>query len=90
VLAGKTIEEVGDRYDGDLLRDHPKLDFASIAETAMFAVQACDDPDRVVHLSYGDWPARDHLKHITSFRGLRACDIAGFIGADAALPPDLV
>jgi len=90
VLAGETMEEVGDRYDGDLLGDHPKLNFTSIAETAMLAVRDCKDPDRIVHLSYGDWPAREYLKHITSFRGLRAYDIAKFIGADTTPPPDLV
>jgi len=90
VLAGRKIEEVGDRYDGDLLGDHPKLNFASITETAVLAVRAFDDPDRIVHLSYGGWPAREYLKHITSFRGLRAHDIAKFIGADTTLPPDLV
>lgn len=90
VLAGETMEEVGDRYDGDLLGDHPKLNFASIAETAVLAVRDFNDPDRIVHLSYGDWPAREYLKHITSFRGLRAYDIAKFIGADTTLPPDLV
>ena len=37
VLAGRTIEEVGDKYDGDLLGDHQRLNFASIAETAMLA-----------------------------------------------------
>ena len=56
----------------------------------MLAVRDFDDPDRIVHLSYGDWPAREYLKHITSFRGLRAYDIAKFIGADTTLPPDLV
>ncbi|HEX5643747.1 MAG TPA: hypothetical protein VFZ86_15650 [Thermoleophilia bacterium] len=90
VLAGETMEDVGDRYDGDLLGDHPKLNFASIAETAVLAVRDFNDPDRIVHLSYGDWPAREYLKHITSFRGLRAYDIAKFIGADTTLPPDLV
>ncbi len=90
VLAGRTKEEVGDKYDGDLLGDHPKLNFASIVETAVIAVRDFDDPDRTVHLSYGDWPAREYLKHITSFRGLRAYDIARFIGTDTTLPPDLV
>ena len=90
VLAGRTIEEVGDKYAGDLLGDHPKLNFASIVETAVLAVRAFDDPDRTVHLSYGDWPAREYLKHITSFRGLRTYDIAKLIGADTTLPPDLV
>jgi uncharacterized protein (TIGR03086 family) len=90
VLAGKTKEEVGDKYDGDLLGDHPKLNFASIVESAVLAVRAFDDPERVVHLSYGDYPAREYLKHITSFRGLRAHDLAKFIGADTTLPADLV
>jgi uncharacterized protein (TIGR03086 family) len=90
VLAGKTKEDVGDRYDGDLLGDHPKLNFASIVETAVLTVRDFDDLDRTVHLSYGDYPAREYLMHITSFRGLRAYDIARFIGASTELPPDLV
>jgi uncharacterized protein (TIGR03086 family) len=90
VLAGRTKEEVGDKYDGDLLGDHPKLNFASIVESAVIAVRAFAEPERVVHLSYGDYPAREYLKHITSFRGLRAYDLARFIGADTTLPDDLV
>ena len=90
VLAGKTIAEVGTKWDGDLLGDHPKLNFASIVETAVLTVRAFDDLDRTVHLSYGDFPAREYLKHITSFRGLRAYDVARFIGADTTLPNDLV
>jgi len=90
VLAGKTIEEVGTQWDGDLLGDHPKLNFASIVETAVMTVRGYDDLDKVVHLSYGDFPAREYLKHITYFRGLRAHDIAKFIGADVTLPDDLV
>jgi hypothetical protein len=31
-LAGKTIAEVGDKYDGDLLGDDPKAKFAEITE----------------------------------------------------------
>jgi hypothetical protein len=90
VLAGKTIEEVGDKYDGDLLGDHPKLNFAAIVETAVLTVRTFDDLDMTVHLSYGDYPACEYLKHITSFRGLRVFDISRFIGADTTMPGDLV
>ena len=90
VLAGRTIEEVGDKYAGDLLGDHPKLNFASIVETAVMAVRDCEDLEKIVHLSYGDFTARDYLKHVTSFRGLRVFDIARFIGASTTMPPDLV
>jgi hypothetical protein len=90
VLGGKTIEDVGTGWDGDLLGDHPKLNFASIVETAVMTVRGFDDLDRTVHLSYGDFTAREYLKHITYFRGLRVYDIAKFIGADTTMPGDLV
>ena len=90
VLEGKTIDDVDTRWDGDLLGDHPKLNFASIVETAVMTVRGFDDLDRTVHLSYGDFTAREYLKHITSFRGLRVYDIAKFIGADTTMPDDLV
>ena len=90
VLAGRPIAEVGTGWDGDLLGDHPKLNFASIVETAVMTVRGFDDLDRTVHLSYGDFTAREYLKHITSFRGLRVYDIAKFIGADTTMPDDLV
>jgi uncharacterized protein (TIGR03086 family) len=90
VLDGKTMREVGGKYDGDLLGDHPKLNFASIVESAVIAVRDFRDLEKTVHLSYGDFTARDYLRHITCFRGLRVYDIARFIGADASMPEDLV
>lgn len=90
VLAGRTAEQVGARYDGDLLGADPKASFAAIAGTAIAAVREFDDLDRTVHLSYGDYPAREYLRHITYFRGLRAYDLARFIGADTTLPDGLV
>ena len=92
-LAGKTIEEVGDAHgdpQGDLLGDEPQAAFAAIVATAVSAVRGLVDLDKVVHLSYGDFPTREYLKHITYFRGSRVYDIARFIGADTSLPADLV
>jgi uncharacterized protein (TIGR03086 family) len=89
-LAGKTIEEVGSKYDGDLLGADPKATWHRITERSEEAVRACDDLDRTVHLTYGDFPAREYLKHITSFRGLQAWDLAHAIGADDRLPDELV
>ena len=90
VLAGKTMEQVGHAHDGDLLGADPAARFAAIADAATAAVRAFDDLDMTVHLSYGDYPAREYLKHITYFRGLRAYDLARFIGADTTLPEPLV
>jgi uncharacterized protein (TIGR03086 family) len=92
-LAGKTIAEVGDAHGdprGDLLGAEPQVAFAALVATAVTAVRRFTELDKVVHLSYGDFPAREYLKHITYFRAGRVYDIAGFLGADTTMPPDLV
>lgn len=90
VLAGKTMAEVGDAFDGDLLGDDPRASFHAVVGRATAAARQLEDPDRVVHLSYGDFPAREYLKHVISFRGFRVYDIAKLIGADTKMPDDLV
>lgn len=88
VLAGRTLAEVGDAHDH--LKTAERPNYRPHSEAAIAAARALDDLDATVHLSYGDFPAREYLRHVTSFRGFRAYDIARWIGADAKLPPDLV
>lgn len=89
-LAGKTIEEVGGKYDGDLLGDDPKVSWHAITDKAIAAVKALDNPEKKVYLTYGEFPACDYLWHIATFRMLRAVSIARFIGVDDTLPPELI
>ncbi len=91
MLAGRSMEEAGkNKFDGDLLGENPKESFAAIVEKAVAASNDLDDLDRTVHFSYGDYPAREALKHITSFRGLRVYDLSKAIGVDTKMPEDLV
>src|SRR5438105_6023959 len=91
MLAGKTMDEAGrHKFDGDLLGEDPKARFAAIVEKACAAAQKLDDLDRVVHCSFGDYPAREYFWQINGFRGLRAHDIAKVIGVDSTLPAELV
>jgi hypothetical protein len=91
MLAGKTMDEAGrEKFGGDLLGDNPSASFAAIVEKACAAARNVDDLGRVVHCSFGDYPAREYFWQINSFRGLRAHDIARVIGVDAQLPPELV
>jgi uncharacterized protein (TIGR03086 family) len=91
MLAGRTMEEVGaSKFDGDLLGENPKENFAAIVEKAVAAAKNLDDLDRTVHFTYGNFPAREALKHITSFRGLRVYDLAKALGQDTTMPEDLV
>ena len=90
VLAGLTVDQVGTKYDGDLLGDDPKASFAGYVRAAVDAVRQLSEPGVTVHLSYGDFPARVYLQHISYFRGLRVHDIAKVIGAETTMPPPLV
>jgi hypothetical protein len=91
MLAGKTMAEAGlDNFKGDLLGEKPKLRFAEIVEKACAAVMELDDLGRVVHCSFGDFPARGYLWQTNMFRGLRAHDIAKVIGIDFEVPDALV
>lgn len=91
-LSGQAIDDhtgVPASMDEDLLGDDPKASFQALVDKAVAAAQAAD-LDKTVHLSYGDFPARVYLTHITSFRGFRAYDLAKLIGVDTKLPDDLV
>ena len=90
VLAGKTAEEVGDKYDGDLLKEDPKGNYNKIFEAAQKAVERLDDPERTVHLSYGDYKAKEYLNHISTYRSFQAWQVGKFIGVNADLPSDVV
>jgi uncharacterized protein (TIGR03086 family) len=91
MLAGRTMDEAGrHKFDGDLLGDDPRASFAAIVDKACAAAQQLDDLDRVVHCSFGDYPARGYFWQINGFRGLRAHDIARVIGIDPTLPYELV
>ncbi len=91
MLAGRTMDEAGrDKFDGDLLGADPKAGFAAIAREACAAARNLDDLDRVVHCSFGDYPAREYFWQINGFRGLRAHDLARVIGIEPELPDELV
>jgi len=91
MLAGRTMDEVGkDMFQGDLLDDDPKGNFAAIVDKACAAAQGLTDLERTVHCSFGDFPARDYLLQTNMFRGLRSHDIAKVIGTDTRLPATLV
>lgn len=90
VVAGSTIDEVGDRYAGDLLGSDPIAAYDHINELATAAVLASDDLDATAHLSYGDFTLGEALEHMSIYRAFQAWSIAKFVGLDYSLPHDLV
>ncbi|MBC7442721.1 MAG: hypothetical protein H7311_09410 [Ramlibacter sp.] len=90
VLSGRTIEEVGDTYAGDLLGQDPIGAYDRLNDLATAAVNRDLDPDSIVHLSYGDFPLAEYLQHVSIYRAFQAWSIARLTGLDYSLPSPLV
>ncbi|TFD16965.1 hypothetical protein [Cryobacterium sp. TMT2-23] len=90
VLSGRTIDEVGDTYDGDLLGQDPIAAYDRLNDLATGAVNRELDPDAIVHLSYGDFTLAEYLQHVSIYRAFQAWSIARLIGLDYFLPAPLV
>jgi uncharacterized protein (TIGR03086 family) len=90
LLAGATIAEVGDRFEGDVLGDDP---VGTAAEAARESEAATAEPgalDRIVHLSFGDTPATEYVRQVLADHLVHSWDLAVAIGADARLDPEAV
>ena len=84
VLAGETIEQVGDRYDGDVVGEDPvgAWDSAVAGSLAAFADSEEDQP---VHLSFGTVPVSEYASQMLSDLTVHAWDLARGAGLDERL-----
>ncbi|MDH6238140.1 hypothetical protein [Cryobacterium sp. CG_9.6] len=90
VLAGRTIEDAGTEYDGDLLGDDPITSYDRLNDVATAAVTAVVNPEATVHLSYGDFAIHEYLQHAAFYRAFQAWSIAHLARIDFSLGAPLV
>jgi uncharacterized protein (TIGR03086 family) len=90
LFAGKTIEEVGDRYEGDQLGDDPVGAWRESNAGARGAIAEPGALDRTVHLSFADVPGSEYLNQLTLDLAVHGWDLARAIGADETIDPVLV
>jgi uncharacterized protein (TIGR03086 family) len=90
LVAGRTIDEVGSAYDGDVLGDQPITAHHDAADAARAAVADVEDVAGVVHLSFGDTPVGEYLAQLAADHLIHGWDLAQAIGADDRMDPDLV
>jgi uncharacterized protein (TIGR03086 family) len=90
LLAGKTVAEVGDAFDGDLLGDDPVQAFDASASAALASAADQTVLTRTVHLSFGDVPGEEYLNQVFADALVHGWDLARAIGADDRLDPELV
>jgi uncharacterized protein (TIGR03086 family) len=90
MLDGRTVAEVGDRLDGDLLGDDP---LQALTNAQQGALAALDEPDalgKTVHLSFGDVPAAEYARQMTVDSVIHSWDLARATRGDETLDPELV
>lgn len=89
LFAGKTIAEVGDRFEGEVLGLDPVATYRDARRAAVEAVTAPGAFDRSVHLSYGDVPGEHYAFELSNDLWIHGWDLARAIGADERIDPDV-
>ncbi|BCL16481.1 TIGR03086 family metal-binding protein [Micromonospora sagamiensis] len=90
LLAGATIESVGDRFTGDQLGDDPVRAARDAARQAERAATVPGATERTVQLSAGPTPAREYLHQLVAEHLVHGWDLAVAIGATRRLDPAAV
>lgn len=89
LLAGVTVAEIGDRYDGDVLGDDPVSRWRTTSRAAREAWLAAGVLDQDVQLGRGPTPAREYAWEMTLDLAVHGWDLARGVGAPSPLNPDL-
>lgn len=90
LMRGSTIQEVGDRFEGDVLGADPVRTARSAAQEATRTVAMTLPEHGKVHLSYGDDSMDEYIRQLAADHLVHGWDLAVAIGADPRLDLDLV
>ena len=86
----KTLGEVGDAFDGDLLGADPIGTAEDAAATALAAVAEQLPIGGTVNLSYGDEDIAEYIRQLTADHLIHGWDLAAATGQDRVLDAEVV
>lgn len=89
LLRGATLEDVGDRFDGDVLGDDPVGSWERASDASRAAFHAPGALGGTVHTGGGPSPAEEYARQMTMDLAVHAWDLARGIGADGRLDEEL-
>ena len=90
LMEGRTMEEVGDRFDGDVLGDDPIGSALAAARAASETAAAQLAKGGTVQLSFGETPKEEYAMQLAADNLIHSWDMAAAIGGDTRLEPPLV
>jgi uncharacterized protein (TIGR03086 family) len=85
LLQGRTIEDVGDRFEGDQLGDDPVGAYERSAVSARSAAEEPGALQRPVAVSYGPVPGAEYLGHRLMDLLVHGWDLAAATGQDRTM-----
>lgn len=88
LLRGETMEQVGDRYDGDVLGAEPTAAWDRAAHDAREAWQSLARDGATVHTSMGQIPVEEYAEQMHLDLVVHGWDLARGAGLDAGVPAD--
>lgn len=89
LLRGETLDEVGDRYDSDVLGADPQAAWREASAAERAAVVAPGALDGTVHTTMGELPAALYLTQRLTDLVVHRWDLAWGLGLGRALPEDI-
>ena len=90
MFEGKTVADVGDQYEGDILGNDPKAAWADTSAKALTSVSKPGAMVGTVHLSFGDFPGAEYAMQLITDLTVHAWDLARGIGGADDLDDELV
>jgi uncharacterized protein (TIGR03086 family) len=90
LVDGRTIADVGDAFDGDLLDEDPKPLAMAAADEAITAVAERLPAGGKVHLSYGEEDIEEYISQLVADHLIHGWDLAVATGQKRDLDPELV
>lgn len=87
---GKTVEEVGSKYDGDLVGTDPSAAYNAAAESAKAALARPGAMEQTCHLRRGDVVGAAYATSMFTDVLIHGWDVAMATGQDTRLDPELV
>lgn len=89
LVAGRTVAEVGDKYDGDVLNDDPIGTWETASQAARAAWLEPGTLERTVHLSFGDVEGREYCWQMTLDLAVHGWDVATSLGSSPGIDDEL-
>jgi uncharacterized protein (TIGR03086 family) len=90
LLRGRTIAEVGNQFDGDVLGDDPLRTAQMAADEAVTVVDEIIPGGGRVQLSYGEEDMGEYVRQLCADHLIHGWDLAAATGGDTSMAPELV